>query len=301
MPNGDTMGLELAQVALERVAVLARPRQQRRLLRAGVRVARLTVDELALDGRDLVDLVLDRGGDELRALLELVQALGRGDGVGLGTAHDPDDAGVLVGDALHELRALEQVGEAVGLQHDRHRVGLVGLVELDQPLGERGARLGEAGAQAGQAQPLAAQVLLDAGQFRALAIEVRLQADLAGLQHGDLALQPVDPAREARHVRGQHALATLARGDLVALLVDLAVEVLGSAARSEREQGEEDERERRHADEQAKSQEHAAAMLGAPLVPGHEMAAPYGACKESCSVQGFLAHARRGRTRAGAR
>ena len=51
------------------------------------------------------------------------------------------DLAVLVGDALEELGALEQVGEAVGLEHHGERVGLVGLVELHEAVGEsRAAR-----------------------------------------------------------------------------------------------------------------------------------------------------------------
>ena len=96
-------------------------------------------------------------------------------------------------DALHELRALEQVGEAVGLEDHRDDVGLVGLVELDEPVGERGARLGEAGAQPREPDPLAAQLVLHARQLGALVREVGLDPDLARLQRRDVALEHVDP------------------------------------------------------------------------------------------------------------
>ena len=43
-----------------------------------------------------------------------------------------DDPLVLVGDPAQELAALEQLGEALGLQDDGHEVGLLGLVELDE-------------------------------------------------------------------------------------------------------------------------------------------------------------------------
>ena len=63
---------------------------------------------------------------------------------------------VLVGDPLQELRALEQVAEAVGLEDHGERVGRVRLVDLHEPRGEHGARLRRAGcaaARAGRARP----------------------------------------------------------------------------------------------------------------------------------------------------
>ena len=65
--------------------------------------------------------------------------------------------------------ALEQVGEAVGLEDHGHDVGLVGLVELDEPVAQRGARLGEPGAQPDEPDALLAQQVLQAGQLGALA------------------------------------------------------------------------------------------------------------------------------------
>ena len=65
-----------------------------------------------------------------------------------------------LGDALHELRPLEQVGEAVGLEDHRDHVGLVGLVERDEPVAEHRPRLGELRAQLGEPDPLAPQPVL---------------------------------------------------------------------------------------------------------------------------------------------
>ena len=75
---------------------------------------------------------------------------------------DPDDLLVLLGDAAHEVAALEQVGEAVGVEDHVDDVGHVGLVELDEALRERGARLREALAQPHEAAALGAQVALEA-------------------------------------------------------------------------------------------------------------------------------------------
>ena len=104
------------------------------------------------------------------------------------------DLRVLVRDALHEVRAGQQVGEAVGLEHDRDRVGRVGLVELDQAVGERAADDQQPGAQAGQPRALLAQLALDDGELGALGVEAGLQLLLAGRQPRDVALQGVDPS-----------------------------------------------------------------------------------------------------------
>ena len=100
-----------------------------------------------------------------------------------------DDARVLLRDALHELRALEQVGEAVGLEDHGDDVGLVGLVELHEPVAQRGARLGQPRAQPHQADALAAQLVLDARELGALGVEVGLDPRLARLQGRDVALR----------------------------------------------------------------------------------------------------------------
>ena len=105
--------LQRREVALEVLAVLARADERGRLRRAhaGERVA--AVDELALDAGDGVAALLDRRGHLRLALLERVEPRLGALGVGARGADAVDDARVLVGDALHELGALEHVGEAV--------------------------------------------------------------------------------------------------------------------------------------------------------------------------------------------
>ena len=249
-------------------------RQHRGLVRAHVVVAAAAVHQLVLDGVDLVDLVLDLVRDDLGALLQLVEPLGGGDRVRLRAPDDADDPRVLLGHPLHELRALEQVGEAVGLQHHGHEIGLVGLVELDQAPGQRRARLGQPLAQPRQPEPLAPEVLLDLGQLGPLAVQARLEAHLAGLERRDLALERVDPPRVARDVGRQHALAPLAPGDLVLLALDLAADALLRRA-GERQHGEQGERERHHEEQQAESsQGHAARHARSPPVGGPGIRTP---------------------------
>ena len=128
------LGLEPREVALQLLALGAHGAQRARLVRARAGEADPRVDEALLGARDLVAALLDDRGEPLLAALELVQALGRRRRVGLGVAHDLDDVLVLLGDALHELAALEQVGEALGGHDHGDDVGLVGLVELDEAL-----------------------------------------------------------------------------------------------------------------------------------------------------------------------
>ena len=185
------------EVALEVLAALARAGQRRGLVGAHGGELVAAVDELPAHGRDLVAPRLDGGGDLGLALLELVEAVGGARRLGARGADAVDDARVLVRHALHELRAVEQVGEAVRVQHHRHDVGLVGLVELDQAAGERDARLGQPRLQPRQADALLAQLLLDARELRALGVEVGLDPDLLALQHGDVGLQRPDLAAVA--------------------------------------------------------------------------------------------------------
>ena len=115
-------------------------------------------------------------------------------GLHLGVAHAVDDPGVLRRGPLEELGALEQVGEAVGLEHDGHHVGRVLLVHLHEPVGELHARLRQPPAQPREAQALAPQVLLDLRELGALGVEVGLEPHLLGLQHRDVGLQAADLA-----------------------------------------------------------------------------------------------------------
>ena len=89
-------------------------------------------DELVLRSRDLVALGEDRVRRVLDLLLELGEQLLLLLGLRLQDADALDDRLVLLGDALEELGAVEQVGEAVGLEDHGERVGLVVLVDLDE-------------------------------------------------------------------------------------------------------------------------------------------------------------------------
>src|SRR5829696_6338723 len=126
--------LERRQVALQITPVVPRGRERPRLHRAGALELLLAVDEAVLDRVDLRGAPRDLGGDLAQLLLERVEPLLGGDRLRLRLAHAVDDARVLLRDALHELGALEQVGEAVGLEDHGDDVGLVGLVELDEPV-----------------------------------------------------------------------------------------------------------------------------------------------------------------------
>ena len=201
-----------------------------------------------------------------------------------------------VGDALHELGALEQVGEAVGLEHDGDDVGRVGLVELDEPLGERARASASRARSRASRSALAPQVLLDLGELRALGRPGRLEADLLALELRDVGLQGVDPVRvNALTLGGQHALAALAAGRS-ARACDRSCSGSSSAlwplepsgSTAQRASGSAATRTRRLSRRPMRR-----AMLGA-LRRRYQRSAPrYGACNESCRMQGFSANARR--------
>ena len=249
-------------MVLDLVAARLRVGQQLRLARPRRGVVLLPRDELALDLHHLVDLGLDRLGDLLGALLEPVEPLGGRLRLRLGVADAVDDPCVLRRRPLQELGPLEQVGEAVGLEHDRHDVRRVLLVHLHEPVGELHARLGQTPLQPRESQALTAQVLLDLGELGALGVEARLQPHLLGLQHRDVGLQAVDPAREGADLRGQHALAALVLLDLRAAALDLLLQAL--AARAERQYGPQGERHGRHQEQEAESSTHAAGHARRP-------------------------------------
>src|SRR5690349_15991644 len=118
---GRNLRLHLRKVALEAVSRRAHTREDHlaavtRTLQVGARR-----DELALDRRDLVAALLDRDRRRLLLLLQRAQFLRLLGRLRLQRAHARDDLVVLVGDAVQELRALEQVGEAVRFEHDGER------------------------------------------------------------------------------------------------------------------------------------------------------------------------------------
>src|SRR3954463_16264143 len=76
-------------------------------------------------------------------------------------AHGIDDHRVAVLHAAQELDALEHVGEALGVEYDRHDVGLIGRVALAQ-LG-RGGAAARGRARARAREPLARDAQLALG------------------------------------------------------------------------------------------------------------------------------------------
>ena len=253
-------GLQLLDVVLELVAALARAASSATLFeralwmrsRRSTSPTRIVETSSRSDSICLAILGL--------ALLERVQPLGGGGRVGLGVGDDVHDLRVLARDALHELGAGQQVGEALGLEHDRDRVGRVGLVELDEPLRRaRGGRpaAGRAGASAGRA-PRAACAARSRAR-RACASRLVCSFCWRFGEPRDVALERVDPPRLAGDVARQHPLAGLVAADQRVVAIDLLLDLprrLGVGA--DREDGPEHEREARDQGEQEQTQPHAA-------------------------------------------
>ena len=257
------------EVGLQRLALGADLAQRVGLAGPRLRVAHPRADQLVLDDGDLVAALEHDRGQLLLARLELVQARGGARRVGLRVAHELDDRVVLVLDAAEELAALQQVGEAVGVQHHGHQVGLVGRVQLGQPPRQDLAPLGQAHAQPGQTGALAAQVLLGLHQLGAARVQVFLDPALAGLQLADRPLQPVDLARPALDVGRQDVLGALAAADLASGRLDLLLQGGGAALgrlgpraqrQDEPQRGAEDQRQ--DGTGQQVAQAHAGRMVG---------------------------------------
>ena len=201
------------------------------------------------------------------ALLERVEPLGRRGRVGLGVLDDVHDLRVLARDALHELGAGQQVGEAVGLEHDGDRVRRVGLVQLDQPRGERAAHDQQPCPQPRQPRALLAQLALDLRELAALGVEARLQLLLAAGELRDVGLQRVDATRLAGDVARQHPLLGLVAADQRVVAIDLALDLARRLVRrrADRQQRPENEREARDQDEQRDAKPHAAEHARQPV------------------------------------
>ena len=162
--------------------VLAQRRQPRR-----ARLGQRGAPRLQRGGhpRQAVALAAHRGG-----LLALAR-LQRGEdalvvaGVVAPAAHGIDDQGVAVLHAAQELDALEHVGEALRVEHDRDDVGPVGGVALAQHRGQRAAALGQPRAQAHHALARDAQLALGRGEARLPARQVALRLGEAGREDVD--------------------------------------------------------------------------------------------------------------------
>ena len=137
-----------------------------------------------------------------------------------------------------------------------------------------------------------------ARELRALGVEVGLDPDLLALEHRDVGLQRADLVAVAGDRGREHALAALLLLDRAALLVDLdAQRGRARLRRAVREHGQDppqDEREHCHREQEAEpGKTHAAGHSRTPPPVTSSRAPAYGACKESCSVQGFLPCGRR--------
>src|SRR3954452_719023 len=179
------LGPQARERALEVLALAAHLHERAALVGARAVETDARVDEILLERGDLVAVGKHDRGDAALAALEALQARGGRGRVGPGGADERDDPLVLLGDALHELALLEQVGEPVAVQDHRGDVGVVGLVELNEPLPQRAPRLAEPRAQPDEPPALVAQLALELRQLRTLAVEIGLDLCLVALEAAD--------------------------------------------------------------------------------------------------------------------
>ena len=171
--------------------------------------------ELGLAGLELL-----AGADEL-GLLGGDRVAGRADaldgrgGVVAKLADAADDVGVAVLDPLQVLVAAEGVVDAVGLEDDRDRARIVGLVDVDEPVLE---------GLDGPVEALAEdpQVVLLGVELGLGLVELLLDGGLAGPQGRDLAGELVDLVVVAGDLGRQDALLLLRLIELGLLGVELA-------------------------------------------------------------------------------
>ena len=163
-----------------------------------------------------VALAAHRGGLLALARLERGEDALVVAGVVAPAAHGIDDQRVAVLHAAQELDALEHVGEALRVEHDRDDVGPVGRVALAQHRGQRAAALGQPRAQAHQPLARDAQLALGLGQARLPAREVALRLGQPRREDVDRPRRRALQAPQARGGRGELALAALLAVDVVA-------------------------------------------------------------------------------------
>ncbi len=175
---------------------------------------------------DLVATLVDVVGDRLLPSLERVEPSRLRRGLSLGVADGGDDLAVLLADPLQVRAVLQQLREAVGVEHDADHVGLVGLVDLDEAGGQRSARAGQPRSQSRQAGAHVAQVLLGGRQLAALGVELDLDLVLSALERVDAALERVDSPRQRADVTGEHARSAARLVELTLLLVDAALQAV---------------------------------------------------------------------------
>ena len=127
-----------------------------------------------------------------------------------------EDPLVLALDALEEVHRLQQLGEAVGLQHDGDEVRLAAGVAQAQERGELGAGLLHPRAQPQRALALAVAALHGRGQLRLGGGELGLHRGDAAFEDRHLARGGALEARQPRDAAGQRLLAGALRVDPVA-------------------------------------------------------------------------------------
>jgi hypothetical protein len=170
--------LQRREVFLRLVAVVPRVGQEPLLLRAGRGERRLPGEERRT-GRALLLRLLGEHGRLLRHLrLDLGRLLPRDPHLVLQARDLVHDRAVLPADLGHVVDLVDQLGKALDLEEDVEDAGLVGLVDLNEPLLQAELRqlvlppqvnevpglLLEAGFQAGQAGTVRGELALEDGQ-----------------------------------------------------------------------------------------------------------------------------------------
>jgi hypothetical protein len=204
--------------------------QRRGACRPCRRVVRPAAGERGVDAGQGLAARGDRVGRLLLALLGRREPPDRAVRVAAGALHVEDDPPVLLGDALHERRLIEQVGEVVRAEHDAHDVRVGRLVELHEPRREDPLAVAQVQAQAQDAGALVAQRAAQLVEARLVLGQLRTHLRVAALHDGDVVLQRAQQVTESRDVGRQGPLAGALGVRSLAQLLD----VLRAGRRAER-------------------------------------------------------------------
>ena len=132
---------------------------------------------------------------------------------------------VLAADLLEVLELVDEVAEALHLEQDPERVGLLALVELDQALLEACLRDRELLLEVLDPAGLVLHALLEPVELVAMDGEVGLELGDHGRERADVAAEGVDPLAGSLDLGGEDAFLPLGVLDLLAEAGDLPVEL----------------------------------------------------------------------------
>ena len=132
---------------------------------------------------------------------------------------------VLAPDRLEVLELVDEVAEALDLEEDPERVGVLALVELDEPLLEPGLCDRELALEVDDPRGLVLDLLLQLLEAASVRVELGLEVVDERGERADVAAESVDPLIRGLDVRGERTLLAFRVVDVLAKAGDPAIEI----------------------------------------------------------------------------